>query len=357
MSVLKEGRGGMFPTEVANQYYEAQRLFALGKAAQALVILDGIERFSPNHPEIMHARALCLHASGDLRGALKVCNQLYSMHRDKRGLELRNRWTNPRWQAETVVRQDTSVEAETFTGPPTVIVQAAEAAAPEKTTLDAAFLREAAVVILGLGDVPRGEPLSSEEQLPQRLRASGCTVAAYNDALAQRHEVCLPNAARLAAAARAAGRPLVILPWGFQCADGTDLSPHVYLRMQEDFGADAVAWPGHPDSPERRPAPELAQADGDHVLHMAGDDAFTSTNLRFVLHNLGVKNLVLAGGPAETALARTLATAKKRGFATAIAVDATYAMREPVRLPSLEETVPEYSMETAALLALFAGLA
>ncbi len=346
----------MFPTDVANQYYEAQRLFATGKAAQALVILDGIEHHAPNHPEIMHARALCLHAAGNLREALKVCNQLYTMHRDKRGQELRNRWTNPRWAADTTIRQDTSGEAETFSGQATQIVAAA-AAEESPATLDAHFLREAAVLIMGLGADARPAPLTDASQLPARLKASGCTLADYNDALAQRHEACLPNAARLAAAARAAKLPLILLQWGFQCADGTDLSPHVYLRMRDELGDDVTTWPGHIGGAERLPAPDLATVASDHVLHMTGDDAFTSTNLRFVLHNLGVKNLVLAGGPVETALARTLATGKKRGFTVALATDATFAQRESLRLPSLDELAPAHAVDTTRLVALLGGLA
>lgn len=350
----------MFPTEVANQYYEAQRLFAMGKAEQARVILEGIEKYAPNHPEIMHARALCLHACGNLREALKVCNQLYTMHRDKRGQELRNRWTNPRWVAKTEVkqepplRQDTSVEAETFTGAP---AQADVADTKEVNALNVGFLRDAAVLIIGLGAGQRPAPLADDAELSPRMKATSCTVAEYNEAVARRHEVCLPNAAHLAVAARAAGLPLILLQWGFQCVDGTDLSPYVYLRMREELGEDASKWPGHVGSPDRLPAPELASVAEDHLLHMTGDDAFTSTNLRFVLHNLGVKNLVLAGGPAETALARTLATGKKRGFAVAVATDATFAMREPLRMLSVEETAPEHLVETARLLELLGDLA
>lgn len=357
----------MFPTEVANQYYEAQRLFAMGKAAQALIILDGIEKYAPNHPEIMHARALCLHANGNLREALRVCNQLYTMHRDKRGLELRNRWTNPRWVAKTelkpegppapqpeAARQDTSVEAETFTGPPTQIV--APVVEPP-ASIDAAFLRDSAVVIMGLGAAPRPAPLEDDAELSPRLMAAAGSTTEHNAAVAHRHDVCLPNAARIAAAARAAGLPLVLLQWGFQCPDGSDLSPHVYLRMREEFGEDASHWPGHAGAPERLPAPELASVTTDRLLHMTGDDAFTSTNLRFVLHNLAVKNLVLVGGPVETALTRTLATGKKRGFAVAVPADATYATRESHRALSIADAAPEHTTETAHLLELLEELA
>ncbi len=82
----------MFPREVAEEYYRAQKLYAEGKPTRALEILDRIGRASPNHPEIMHGRALCLYASGHKREALQVCNQLFTMHNDPRGLELHNRW-------------------------------------------------------------------------------------------------------------------------------------------------------------------------------------------------------------------------------------------------------------------------
>lgn len=340
----------MFPTEVANQYYDAQRLYAEGKAAQALAILDAIDRLAPNHPEIMHARALCLHATDNLREAVRLCNQLYTMHRDRRGLELRNRWTNPRWAAPTVMRVgDTSVEAQTFDPP---AAASAPAAAPAGSALDAAFLREAVFLCVGLGAEPRPEPVTAPSQLPRRLLAAGCSIDDYNAALAHRFDTCLPAAARLLAAARAAGRPILFLQWGFHCPDGTDLSPNVFPRFREDHGADARAWPGHPGALERLPAPELAPAEADRVLLFTGDDPFTSSNLRYVIQNLGARNLILLGGPAEQRINRALATGAKRGHPAAVAVDATYALREPLRLPALEDASPAHMANTDALISL-----
>jgi nicotinamidase-related amidase len=348
----------MFPSDVANQYYEAQRLYALGKGAQALGILDAIERQAPNHPEIMHARALCLHATGNLRDALKVCNQLYTMHRDRRGLELRNRWTNPRWAADTAVTPAPPAEA-----PASPVQEPAFGAVEPQPgpaapmTLDAAALRASAVVCIGLSAQPRPAAITSDAEAPARLRALGCTAEDYNASILHHHETCVPLAARLLAAARAAGVPVVLIQWGFVSPDGADLSPHTYLRMREFHGDDPSVWPYRAGMPESQPDPALGVSPGDCVLHMTGDDAFTSTNLRFVLHNLEVKNIILLGGPVETVLARTAATGKKRGLHTIVPIDATIAAHEALRESVIADTAPDHAVTTRALIDLFAEMA
>ena len=341
----------MFPAEVARQYYEAQRLYVDGKSAQALAILDAIDRQSPNHPEIMHARALCLHAAGQERDALKVCNLLYTMHRDRRGLELRKRWVNPRWIMETVHRPEgepatAAAEGEAPRPFEPIDVPKVSAVLPSGSNavpvLDERLIRSAAVLVLGFSAQPRPTMVEDDAEVPPRLRIAGCTAAEYNAGLAQRYEVCLGNAARIVAAARAAGRPVIHLPWGFICHDGSDLSPHVFTRMREDFGPDAQQWPTRQGGADSELAPELARAESDHVLYRTGDDAFTSTNLRFILQNLNVRALLYAGGPAETAISRTAVTGKRRGFVQIIAQDGTWGEREFSRTAILAEAGAEY---------------
>jgi len=357
----------MFPADVARQYYEAQRLYVDGKSAQALAILDSIERQSPNHPEIMHARALCLHAAGQEREALKVCNLLYTMHRDRRGLELRKRWLNPRWVMETVVRPDavgTAPAAPEGEAPrpfepvdaPVVnpVIAAGRNAVP---ALDERLLRTAAVIVVGLNARPHPLQIEDDAEVPPRLRIAGCSAAEYNAGSAQHHDVCIPNAARIATAARAAGRPVIFLPWGFLCPDGSDLSPHVFTRMREDFGPDAQQWPTRLGGDDSEIAPQLARVASDHVLYRTGDDAFTSTNLRFILQNLGIRALIYAGGPAETVLSRTVATGKRRGFVQVIAHDASSADREFSREALLADAGAEYLAPTDRLCALFEAIA
>lgn len=357
----------MFPAEVARQYYEAQRLYVDGKAAQALALLDTIERLSPNHPEIMHARALCLHAAGQEREALKVCNLLYTMHRDRRGMELRKRWMNPRWGLDTAVLpaeepsppQAPDAEAPRPFEPIAPQVGAVRTAARGTGTpaLDEHLLRHAAVVVLGLSGQARPALLNDDAEVPPRLRLAGCSAAEYNAGIAQQFDVCLPLAVRVVEAARRAERPVIFVPWGFICPDGSDLSPHVYTRMREDHGPDASRWPLRQGGEEATVAEAFHLAPGEHVLYRTGDDAFTSTNLRFVLQNQGIRALVYVGGPAETALSRTLATGKRRNLVQVVALDATCATREFAREEILAEAGAEYLAPAERLCALFEGLA
>lgn len=338
----------MFPAEVAKQYYEAQRLYALGKSAQALTVLDAIDSAAPNHPEVMHARALCLHATGADAEAIRLCNLLYTMHRDRRGLELRNRWTNPRWAADTaVVREEKAAP------------QPAPAAAPATqeepapiAPLSTGFLHHCAVLCIGLSAQPRPDMAASDAEVPARLRTTGCTADDYNAALTQQHEVCLPHASSIVAHAHLLGLPVIHALPGFTCADGSDLSPYVYARMREDYGPDAGVWSGRPGSAEAKPAALFAQDPLDRVLLTTGDDAFTSSNLRFVLRNLAIRHLVLLGGPVETALARSAVTARQRGFVTLIPTDATFALRESDRALGIDDAAPSYAVTSAALIAL-----
>ena len=82
----------MFPKAMAEQYYRAQQLFDAGKPEQALPLLEEIHEVAPNHPMIMQGRAMCLHALGRDDEAFVLCNKMYTMHNDRRGLEMRMRW-------------------------------------------------------------------------------------------------------------------------------------------------------------------------------------------------------------------------------------------------------------------------
>lgn len=82
----------MFPQALVEHYQRARALFEKGRIEQSLALLDEIERQAPNHPEITHARAICLHALNRDDEALPLCNKMFTMHGDRRGLELRTRW-------------------------------------------------------------------------------------------------------------------------------------------------------------------------------------------------------------------------------------------------------------------------
>ena len=127
--------------------------------------------------------------------------------------------------------------------------------------------------------------------------------------------------------------------------------------MREDYGDDPSKWPGRPGAPEAWPASTLTDHPGDRILLMTGDDAFTSSNLRFVLRNLEIRNLILIGGPVETMLARTTHTAKQRDFRTLFALDAVSATRESERLGYVADLAPDYAVQTSELLRLMESAA
>jgi len=342
----------MFPQDVANQYYEAQRLYAEGKAPQALTILDAIEKHAPNHPEIMHARAICLHMAGNQKEALRLCNLLYTMHRDRRGLELRNKWSNPRTAGESSRPPSGAVTP--------VITTWNDAGAPGRKSGPVApleplgrwFLHHCAVVCVDIDERPRPRPYMEDSDLPVALRKLGHTAEDLNAGIAQRYEQCLPHAARVVEVARRLKLPIIATHWGFRFEDGTDLDPETFNAMREEYGADANNWPGRLGDAQAYPAKLLGLRPSDYIAPKTSPDAFGSSNIRYVLYNLGVKHLVFVGGPVEAALGRTVATAKRRGFQTLCISDATYGTRESTRHAVLSEIGFDYRLDTAPFAAL-----
>ncbi len=75
--------------EIAKSNFErASQLFEQKEYAQALTILDELERFLPKHQAIMYARTVCLRQVGRLEEALRRSQDLISGFGDKRAIEL-----------------------------------------------------------------------------------------------------------------------------------------------------------------------------------------------------------------------------------------------------------------------------
>ena len=107
--------------------------------------------------------------------------------------------------------------------------------------------------------------------------------------------------------------------------------------------------------PNARPADFLGVRDGEYVLAKTHHDAFVSSNLDYVLKNLGVKNLVLIGGHTDACLGKTSVAAKERGYRTLCVEDATFAGLMSLWRPGLLNSRYDQIVTTEAFLELVAS--
>lgn len=217
--------------------------------------------------------------------------------------------------------------------------------------VDADFFKRCALVSV---DFQEGEPTTpiTETDLPPDWRNMGFTAEDVNAAGAFAWQVGLPNALAVLNACRKAHLPRIFIHWGYRFADGMDLDPVIRSMMIRNHGTDSSKWQGYIEQPESRPPLRFAVRQDEYVLPKTAQDAFVSSNLGFVLANLGIVHLILMGGHTEACLGKTAASAKRRGFRTLCVMDATTNARESTRLRGIEEAQFDYCTTSAELIQL-----
>lgn len=157
---------------------------------------------------------------------------------------------------------------------------------------------------------------------------------------------CLPVAARLQAAFRARGLPVIHTK---EChrPDLSDLWPakrdrgSPALRIGEPGPMGRILVDGEPGSDF---VPECAPLPGELVVAKPGKDAFYQTALEAELRARGVTHLALAGCTTEVCVQTTMRAANDRGFECALVEDAT------------ESYFPEFKAATLAMVAAQGGI-
>ena len=348
----------MFPSGVAEKYYEAQQLFIHGEAADALAILDRIAKSAPNHPEIMYAKALCLQGLGRNEEGLALCNKLYAMHNDKRGVRLRDQWHDtPPPMPDIPVSRSTVGEVFESEDPPSPAIEEAEAQlnTPEEIDIDPYFFQDCALIVVDIHAGGKGPDLS-EADVPPDWTELRKQIPDLNKAAAYTWDKAIPTAVRVVKNARKIGVQPIFLHWGFQFPDGRDLEPDVYKTMKQQYGPDPVLWMGHPDHPNAHPHPDLDIRDTDYIIPKTGYNAFRSTTINFLLKNLKIKNLIFVGGFTEQALGQTALAAKRREYKTLCITDATFNVLQSTRQRGLDSAEFEYQVTFAQFMELAKGV-
>jgi nicotinamidase-related amidase len=190
-------------------------------------------------------------------------------------------------------------------------------------------------------------------ELPKLWKEMGFTLEDCNAAADYLFDVAKPNTRKVADACRELSMPMIFVHWGHLFDDGMDLDPEVRKLFVNEAGGEPQTWPHHISSPTVRPAESLGVRESDYVIPKTAQDAFISSNIGFVLRNLGVKNIVFVGGHTGACLGKTAKHARELGYKTVCVEDATFDARESARIPNIEAYGYDYVVTTEEFLALF----
>lgn len=135
----------------------------------------------------------------------------------------------------------------------------------------------------------------------------------------------VPNIARLQAAFRAASRQVIYTHIVSLTPTGVDRSPvHKALGIHYRAGTDAA-----------RIVEGLAPLPGEIVLPKTSSSVFNSTNIHFVLSNVGIRNLVICGVVTTGCVETAVRDAADLGYHVVLAEDACAAVVEEMHWASV----------------------
>ncbi len=209
---------------------------------------------------------------------------------------------------------------------------------------DRNFLENCAFVCIDIQETSY-HPMTTDK-MPQGWLEMGKTADDVNRANRYLYDTAIPNACRVADACRAAQLPMIFVHWGYRFRDGMDLDPDVYNSFQREISPDPEKWPHHISAQDSKPAIVLSVREGEYVIPKSAQDAFPSSNIGYVLQNLGIKNIVFIGGHTGACLGKTAKTAIERGYKTLCVKDATFDAFASTHMENLEQTGYHYVSST-----------
>ncbi len=131
-------------------------------------------------------------------------------------------------------------------------------------------------------------------------------------------QTAIPNQVRLLAAARAAGINVLHTIIEALTKDGRDISL--------DHRLSGIFIPK--GAPEGQPISELAPIDNEIVLPKSSSGVFNSTAIDYVLKNLGVKYLIIAGVVTDQCVDMAVRDASDRGYLVSLPEDASATLSQ-----------------------------
>jgi nicotinamidase-related amidase len=136
-------------------------------------------------------------------------------------------------------------------------------------------------------------------------------------------QTAVPNALRLLEGFRAAHCPVVFTRHGPLLADGSDMIARRRRRDVESLASTGTPALWHRGTFEHEVIASLAPAAGEMVIDKNTSSAFNSTGIEWLLRNMEVETLVLAGMATDMCVETTARDAADRGFNVIVAEDAT----------------------------------
>lgn len=162
-------------------------------------------------------------------------------------------------------------------------------------------------------------------------------------------EVVIPNTQNLIADARRRGVEVIFARIACLKTDGRDRS-----LSQKKPGFNYLLLPK--DRPDSQIVPELAPADDEITVLKTTDSALTGTNLRLILHNMGIRTVICAGIFTDQCVSSTVRSLADESFEVLVVEDCCAAATQTIHdnelatinmiychVVSLEEMVEFYS--------------
>jgi nicotinamidase-related amidase len=136
-------------------------------------------------------------------------------------------------------------------------------------------------------------------------------------------QTAIPNARRLLEGFRAAGRPVVFTRHGPLLADGSDMIARRRRRDVEALARTGTPALWHQGTFEHELIAALAPEAGELVIDKNTSSAFNSTGIEWLLRNMEVETLVVAGMATDMCVETTARDASDRGLSVIVVEDAT----------------------------------
>ncbi len=143
------------------------------------------------------------------------------------------------------------------------------------------------------------------------------------------HSIVIPRTAKLLAQARAAGIECLFARIACHSEDGRDRS-----LSQKMPGWNNLLLPKN-NLPSQI-VPELAPIGDEIVVTKTTDSALTGTNLRLILHNLGIKNVICVGIFTDQCISSTVRSLADESFKVVVVEDCCAAGSDELHVRELE---------------------
>ncbi len=143
------------------------------------------------------------------------------------------------------------------------------------------------------------------------------------------NEVVIPNTARLVERCRANGTEVIFARIACLKQDGRDRS-----LSQKKPGFNYLLLPK--DRPDSQIVSQLTPQDDEITVLKTTDSALTGTNLRLILHNMGIKSIVIAGIFTDQCVSSTVRSLADESFNVVVVEDCCAAATMELHRHELE---------------------